>query len=231
MKSVKKNLQRRPAGNTPRKAVTLLELMVVVVIIAILSTIAVGIYTKEIVRAKFARTRAEIRTLEIAIAQYQVDTGQLPPSGSGDPFAPAPITATGLAENSGYLTMSLRTSLNNNLYVPLSSRWQGPYVDWDLNKIGDPSGNPASNPAELTTARPSQLSFLDAWSTPLLYIRADDYVARGGTMLPSDSPYIGETFYNPSTYQIISFGPNRTTLADPFRGTEADDITNFRSVE
>ncbi|MCC6546324.1 prepilin-type N-terminal cleavage/methylation domain-containing protein [Candidatus Sumerlaeota bacterium] len=231
MKSVKKNLQRRPAGNAPRKAVTLLELMVVVVIIAILSTIAVGIYTKEIVRAKYARTRAEIRTLEIAITQYQVDTGQLPPSGSGSTFAPAALDVSGQAERSGYLTMSLRTSLNNNPYLPLSRRWQGPYIDWDLNKIGDANGTPSTDTANLTTNIPSQLCFLDAFSTPLLYIRADDYVARGGTELPSTSPFINETYYNPSTFQIISFGANRTTAAAPFRGTEIDDITNFRSVE
>lgn len=230
MKSVKKMLQR-PAGNAPRKAVTLLELMVVVVIIAILSTIAVGIYTKEIVRAKYARTRAEIRTLEIAIAQYQVDTGQLPPSGSGGTFAPAALNVAGLAEQSGYLTMSLRTSLNNDLYNPLSTRWQGPYVDWDLNKIGDANGVPVTDTNNLSTTNPGDLSFLDAFSTPLLYIRADDYVARGGAKLPNDSPYFFETFYNPSTFQLISYGANRSTLADPYRGTEFDDITNFRSVE
>ncbi|HNM46311.1 prepilin-type N-terminal cleavage/methylation domain-containing protein [Candidatus Sumerlaeota bacterium] len=231
MKSVIKNLQRRPAGKTPRRAVTLLELMVVVVIIAILSTIAVGIYTKEIQRARYARTRAELRTLEIAIAQYQVDTGQLPPSGSGNTFAPAALTLAGNAIGSGYLTMSLRTSLNGNLYVPLSTRWQGPYIDWDQNRIGDPNGTPVTDPANLSTTFLGQFSFLDAWSTPILYIRSDDYVARGGTELPSTSPFIAETYYNPSTYQLISFGANRTTLADPYRGTEVDDITNFRSVE
>src|SRR5690606_20774970 len=59
--------------NTPKSGVTLLELLVVLVIISILSTIAVGVYTKEVLRAKVARTRAEIRTLEVAINRYQID--------------------------------------------------------------------------------------------------------------------------------------------------------------
>ena len=36
-----------------------------------------------------------------------------------------------------------------------------------------------------------------------------------------------ETWFGANFFQIISKGPNRTTLAAPFRGLEPDDITNF----
>lgn len=213
-----------------KKGVTLLELMVVLVIIAILSTIAVGIYTKEILRAKYARTRAEIRTLEIAIAQYEIDTGQLPPSSSGSSFAPNALNPTNPATGCAYLTMSLRTSLNNNLYAPLGTRWSGPYVDWDYNKLGDDNGVPITDPT--SSATPAGVSFLDPFGTPYQYIRSSDYLTLGGTQLPSSNVFsVSETYFNPSTFQIISYGANRTSLAPPEKGLEPDDITNFRSFE
>lgn len=215
-----------------KRGVTLLELMVVVVIIAILSTIAVGIYTKEILRAKYARTRAEIRTLEIAIAQYEVDTGQLPPSGSGTQFYPANLDQTNPTTGCAYLTMSLRTSLSNDLYTPVSRRWLGPYIDWDYNKIGDANGTPITDSNTLSTTNPAELHFLDAFGSPFLYIRAGDYQTLGGTELPGTNPFfLAETYFNPATFQLISFGADRTTSAAPARGLDSDDITNFRSLE
>jgi prepilin-type N-terminal cleavage/methylation domain-containing protein len=215
-----------------KRGVTLLELMVVVVIIAILSTIAVGIYTKEILRAKYARTRAEIRTLEIAIAQYEVDTGQLPPSGSGTQYFPLPLDQTNPTTGCAYLTMSLRTSLSNQLATTVSRRWLGPYIDWDYNKIGDANGTPITDTNNLSTNNAAELHFLDSFGSPFLYIRASDYRDLGGTALPATNPFASaETYFNPATFQIISFGADRTSSAAPNRGLDADDITNFRSLE
>lgn len=214
-----------------KNGVTLLELIVVVVIISILSTIAVGVYTKEILRAKYAKTRAEIRTLEIACQQYWVDTGVYPPSGSGATFAPAALNTTGDAEGTGYLQLALRASLNNNLYSPLSKRWLGPYIEWDSNRLGDLSGNPITSAPGNTTAV-GEVNFLDPFGGAYYYIRAEDYGARGGTELDSTDPFFAsETYYNPSTFQIYSLGPNGSTLADPNRGTESDDISNYKSPE
>ncbi len=214
--------------NPIKYGVTLLELLVVLVIIAILSTIAVGVYSKEVLRAKFARARAEIRTLEIAIAQYEVDTGQLPPSGSGVTLAPSGIDSSGTAEGSGYLQVALRSSLNGQPFDPLSSRWLGPYIDWDYNKMGDDTGSLVTD-SDFTGSQ-AEASFLDPFGNPYLYIKADDYALRGGTELPGTNVFAAtETYFNPSGVQIMSFGPNGTTLAAPERGLEEDDITNFES--
>ena len=69
-------------NKTKKTAVTLLELLVVVMILGILSTIAVTVYTGHVERARVAACRDIIRQIELAVNRYEVDTGQLPPSSS-----------------------------------------------------------------------------------------------------------------------------------------------------
>lgn len=212
------------------KGVTLLELLVVLVIISILSSVAVGVYSNQVMRAKYSRTRAEIRTLEVAITTYEVDTGHLPPSGSGTNLAPNSPNPSSPYQGSGYLQLALRGSLNGNPHAPLTPRWQGPYVDWDYNRMGNLQGQPITG-GGANTALPS-ISFLDPFGNPYYYIRHQDYEQLGGTRLPSQNPFFQtETWYNPSTFQIVSFGANGTSMVHPRVGEEVDDITNFRSSD
>src|SRR5690606_18542949 len=97
---------------TPRRGITLIELLVVLVIITLLATIAAGSYTNQVRRAKIAATKAEIKTLEVAINRYQIDTGQFPVSFTGVVTPPPPnavlvdedpVNPTG----SGYLQVTL----------------------------------------------------------------------------------------------------------------------------
>lgn len=208
--------------------VTFLELLVVLVVISILSTIAAGVYSKEVLRAKYATTKSEIRSLEVAIAQYEADTGQLPPSGSGNPIAPGPIQTVGTALGSGYLQLALRSSLNGDFRNPLSTRWIGPYINWEYSRMGSLDGTPV-NSSNFSGSQ-GQVNFLDPYGSPYFYIRAEDYATRGGTELPGNSVfYATERYFNPSTFQLISLGPNRESLATPQRGLDGDDITNFDS--
>lgn len=216
------------------RGVTLLELLVVLGILSILSTIAVGVYTNHIQRARFAKARAEIRLLETAITQYQLDTGDFPPSGSGVTISPDGINPITPLYGSGYLQVALRNSLSGNLYQPLSPRWQGPYVNWDYNRMGfvDSSGNvtPITSTGGQTPAPGSaiaSISFLDPWGSPYTYIASRDYEFEG-TTLPLTHPFHDtETYYNPTTFQIISFGPNMSSGTGNDRGKEPDDISNF----
>ncbi len=213
--------------NTLKKGVTLLELIVVLLIISILSTIAVGVYTQEIQRARIAKTRAEIRSLELAINRYQIDVGQFPPTGTGVNLAPNALlnTASPYA-GSGYMQVALRASINGNQSAPLSSRWIGPYFDFDENRLGTIGNSPITG-----STSPAELQFLDAWGNPFYFIQSNDYAALEGTFLPSTSPYAAtETYYNASTFQLISFGPNGTTdFSGNAVGTEGDDITNWEA--
>lgn len=214
-----------------KNGVTLLELLVVLAIMAVLSTIAAGVYTNEILRSRYAKARSDSRTLEIAIHQYEVDTGQFPPSGSGVGIAPGGVDSLGIAQGSGYLRLALMSSLNNNASDPLSRRWRGPYIDWDYNQMGDLSGRRLTEIGN-ETIPPAQVSFLDPFGNPYLYIRSDDYANRGGTRIPANMPDIGnETYFNPSTFQIISPGADNFTQGVPNRGLDAGDVTNFFAPE
>jgi len=209
-----------------KRGVTLIELIVVLVIVSLLSTVAVGIYTKEVTRAKIARARAEIRTLEVAANRYQIDVGRFPPSSSGTQLSPSALDQADPFAGCGYLQAALRGSLNGNANAPLSVRWSGPYMDWDDNKLGTLAGGPIGS----GTAIP-EIQFLDPWGNPYYYVSSDDYAGLGGTELPVGHPYAAtETYYNASTFQLMSFGPDGLTDTSAGNlGTEPDDVTNWES--
>jgi prepilin-type N-terminal cleavage/methylation domain-containing protein len=62
-------------------AFTLIELLIVVAIIAILAAIAVPNFLEAQMRAKIARARADMRTLQTGLAAYRTDCGSVPLDG------------------------------------------------------------------------------------------------------------------------------------------------------
>ena len=211
-----------------KSAVTLLELLVVVVIMGILASVAVTVYTGHVDRARVAACKDTIRQLELAINQYEVDTGQLPPSSSGLPIAPDQLIYEGNAFTgsfgSGYLQLALIHSLSGNFHQPLSYRWLGPYIQPDEDQLGDRNGLPVT----LSTPK-GYVQLLDPWGLPYYYLRSDHYPTMGGTQYPNTHPfYASETYYNPSSFQIFSKGRNGSTYPVPYRGEETDDVNNWR---
>ena len=77
-------LSRRKAAFQARteRGFTLIELMVVVAVIAILASIAVGLYAKLEGRARIAKAQADTRTLASVLTMYMGHCGALPPSGA-----------------------------------------------------------------------------------------------------------------------------------------------------
>lgn len=63
-----------------RAGFTLLELLVVIGIVSILATIALPILKRYVVTTKNARSMADIRTIEKAIAAYSIEKNSLPPT-------------------------------------------------------------------------------------------------------------------------------------------------------
>lgn len=215
--------------DTNRRGITLVELLVVLLIIGILSTIASNVYIQRVTLARVSAAKATISQLEAAIAAYQSDVGQLPPSGSGtvvaDVVGATLDNDTFPAQGNGYLFLSLTRSLNGNMLAPLESRWRGPYIDIPESSVGTLAGTAPTNSTELP-----QLQILDPWGNPYVYVRHQDYDALGGTELPAESVLAdAETHFNASGFQIISNGPNEVTLDPPERGLDADDIANFKN--
>jgi len=209
-------------------AVTLTELLVVVVILGILASIAITVYTGHVDRARVAACRDIIRQIELAVNCYETDTGQIPPSSSGLTYSPDALVYEGNATQGsfgcGYLQLALLHSLSGDLHRPLNYRWLGPYLELDEDQIGDRFG---MSPTASTPM--GYVQILDPWGMPYYYIRSDDYSSLGGTKYPTDHPfYASETWYNPSSFQIFSMGKNGTTYAVPYRGEETDDVNNWR---
>jgi prepilin-type N-terminal cleavage/methylation domain-containing protein len=206
------------------KGVTLIELLVVVLIIGILSTLLLQVLTGQSERARVAAVRSDIKTLEIAAHRYAIDLGVYPMTNGIGTFS-VPFSRRG----NGYLALCLLHSTSGNAYAPSSIKWSGPYVQADEGiNITTTQG---------TTALAIAQEFLDPWGSPYEYISSDyvggvyGYVFYSATTLPATDPYFAtETYYNPKTFQIISFGTNRTTDTSSFSsfGKDVDDITNFK---
>ena len=212
-----------------RWGTTFLELLAVVLILGILATIATNVYVGQTSRARIAKARATIRELSVAIARYELDLGVFPPSHTGTFDTGVDLFPDG----TGLLHLALVHSLSGNAFVPASPLWDGPYIQFQAEELRQ---DPILGRTQI----------LDPWLQPYQYIRASDYVALEGTemfddmtpidpdpslrdpRLPNPNPFAAaETFYNFSTFQLYSIGPNGTTLDQPFNGAEIDDIHNF----
>ncbi|WP_176014984.1 type II secretion system major pseudopilin GspG [Victivallis sp. Marseille-Q1083] len=65
------------------KAFTLIEMVIVVVIIALLASIATPLYFRHVASSKAATAKAQIQMFEQAIADYRLDVGKLPTQAQG----------------------------------------------------------------------------------------------------------------------------------------------------
>lgn len=230
--SLSKHGKPRKAG-AERRAVTILELLVVVLILGILSTIAAGVYIGQTNRAKIAATQDTLREITIAATRYNLDTGQWPLSGSGTVTPGNPPTVSNrVREGNGLLYLSLVHSLSGNSFVPFPTTWGGPYIEFRSSQL-----------AYSDTLGMTQI--LDVYASAYQYVNSDEYdtapfqgteLFSGGypagfdiqLELPANNVFFAtETYYNPRTFQIYSRGPNAVTVTDPYGGTERDDINNY----
>ncbi|MBX7246924.1 MAG: prepilin-type N-terminal cleavage/methylation domain-containing protein [Candidatus Sumerlaeaceae bacterium] len=208
---MRKMLDKRTSRQVKPAAFTLIELMVVVIILSMLALLVMGSYFNQVERARKAAAKATIAEMEVAITRYQVDTCVYPPSLS----AASP-------DGCGMLELVLIHSTSGNSNIPSSAMWKGPYLTVKQELLGDLNGNNV-----ITGLTAGNVQILDPWNNAYRYVLESNYNLYG-TVLPSSHPYATtETYYNPSTFQIVSRGPDGVTLADPNYGTGADDINNF----
>jgi len=75
------SVEKRISKN--RKGFTMVELMAVLIIIGLLATLVGTKVLKQIENAKFATTKANLKTLHTAVNQFYMDTGRFPSEDEG----------------------------------------------------------------------------------------------------------------------------------------------------
>ena len=135
---MKKNKHRKQAG------FTLIELMVVVVIIAILAGLVIPRFMGETDKAKQAKAKMQIESLESALKMYKLDNGSYPTTEQGLKALVETPTVGNLPKNwrqGGYLEKGkVPKDPWGNEFVYVSP---GSHGDFDLSclgKDGEPGG-------------------------------------------------------------------------------------------
>ena len=128
---MKKNKHRKQAG------FTLIELMVVVVIIAILAGLVIPRFMGETDKAKQAKAKMQIESLESALKMYKLDNGSYPTTEQGLKGLVETPTVGNLPKNwrqGGYLEKGkVPKDPWDHEYVYVSP---GSHGDFDLSSLG-----------------------------------------------------------------------------------------------
>ncbi|MBN2326555.1 MAG: prepilin-type N-terminal cleavage/methylation domain-containing protein, partial [Candidatus Omnitrophica bacterium] len=202
-----------------KKGFSLIELLVVVAIIGILSVILVPNVQEQLRRAKVAKTKALIGSLEVTIETYKNDFGKYPPS-----YDPQTLYLS-LVE---YAKTSYEPDSDEYRYVEKGdSLWQDPNRP---NDILESILQMAGVPSNALKAQLDENVIVDAWNIPIYYISHEEYNPSGRTDFRRASSNRTAGFddnkpcayeirdgkrYRPfssKSFQLISFGPDGTTL-------------------
>ena len=220
-----------------KQGFTLIELTVVLLILSILASISISVYTTFTQRARIARARHEINELALSVTRYETDLGVLPPSRSGSSvtgpsiFLPYTDANLGLIPGNGWMMLALlRGVVGNAAGTPtgnltLEPQWNGPYMDIRQDQLLD-----FRTGARVTSSTlPADVCLADPWGRPYSYVTSADYTNADPALNATSTtvgPFTG--FFNPSTFQIYSCGPNMRTRQSPNAGRDGiDDIANF----
>jgi prepilin-type N-terminal cleavage/methylation domain-containing protein len=230
------------------RGMTLIELTLVALIIAILSGIALGVYSAMAQRARFASTVANIRELDVACRRYQLDLNEFPPSYCDSSGLTSPTLGVRNVFGCGRMIQALMYSMSGNATSATTPLWFGPYISVPQEHLGDyaTGGGPVHRGIPgLADTRRGDACFLDPWGTPYTYVRFGNGRGSNEYDLPGradDATWIFNSpfgvaltsttlttapFYNPGAFQIYSAGPNGLTSPAPYRGLDVDDRNNY----
>lgn len=196
-----------------RAAFTLVELLVTIGVITVLLAISFPAVSAVRRRSQARETEALLQRLKLALATYQSDFGDYPPS------SPRRLGLQGNGQNDG-VELMLRC---------LSTRLKGgPYVQLEDRQLGNTDGDrlPSDrDPTQSTFETRELLEVLDSWQNPVLYLHNADYDRGGAVTLQqggvtqvgaAKSEQTGQ-YLGLTTFQLWSAGP------DGVAGTD-DDI-------
>jgi prepilin-type N-terminal cleavage/methylation domain-containing protein len=134
--------------SSDRRGFTLIELMVVIVIIAILTSIAIGIVSGIVSKARYAKTEGLIKMLSSACEDYRMDFDQYPP---------------------GQDSRALHQALGSPRRVPMIRQEQGSIYASKGPLIEFRAGMLEKNAPSLVPPPASEI--IDAWDQPIHYVR------------------------------------------------------------
>lgn len=201
-----------------KKGFTLVELLVVVAIIGILAAILVPNVRQNLERAKVAKTKALISSLEYALTAYQNDFGKYPTSYDLQGLFIA-LTEQAKTSYEPDADETRKYQRGDDYYsdpsgIDTSSAW--------LNNALGQYGVPAEG---LKAQQDEEFVFIDAWNRPIYYISSEEYNPGGrkdfrragrGKLIEKPCAYElrnGKKFrpFKPTSFQLISFGPDGRT--------------------
>ena len=189
-----------------KRAFTILELVIVVGIVAILISLLFPALKAHFEGARINEAKAQLLVLKAALAQYQREFGDYPPSsGYGNS-----------SDNAGNEIMlaCLRPRLRIRPFTKEIKEKEGIIARW----LGDTDGD-------------GWPEFLDPWKNPWIYFHPSDYsrgavyYTRKGKRITVEPARKGDVYQNLNSYQLWCCGPNLTDESD--KSGLGDDIGNL----
>ncbi|RME88699.1 MAG: type II secretion system protein [Planctomycetota bacterium] len=189
-----------------KKGFTLVEILVVIALIGLLMGIFMVAIGSSRRNAKIRATKTLLKQLELALSNYQSDFGTYPPSSLKD------IGVT--IEN------SKNQGIESLVACLFTQQKNGPYFkDYDSKRLTNYDKDKMPNFNDNLNKSGEALEYTDSWKEVLVYIhgrdyqdyqRVADYMGKksyGFSIKPAMDPKT-KNFFNPTTFQLWSVGPN-----------------------
>jgi prepilin-type N-terminal cleavage/methylation domain-containing protein len=193
-------------NNKTNSGFTLLELLVVIGIISLLSTILISNFATVRTKAKIQATRSLIATIQASLEAYYAVYGDYPPTDLSDLY---PGTSNGI--NNGIESVVACLSDQNKGGPFLQGILESKYTNLDGDSCGSPPTNWWFGDTQLR-------EIVDEWNNPLVYFHSRDYdnpskgsnysFTMSGDAIAPQKNSATATYYMPLTFQIWSAGPD-----------------------
>lgn len=183
------------AGPNKRCAFTLVELLIVVAIIAILAAIAIPNLLDAMVRSKVSRTRADLRTVAVALESYAADNTKYPPM-------LGPNDGTGQAENQlnryGSVRLNAWRGVPQNITTPIAYLSSVPPDAFKAKALATQTDDNATPDVGKAFANGNPFDESFVYHNVRQYVEHD----QAGGFLNADTAVFGQ-------WRLYSFGPDQ----------------------